>query len=93
VAPLEHFLEIIAEPKFIWSLALAVIGLIGMEVAGRKSHWGWFIGMCAQILWIIFATVTEQYGFYLSALGYGWMYWKNWRKWLRDKRVAATTAA
>ncbi|UOK18332.1 PnuC-like nicotinamide riboside transporter [Arthrobacter phage BruhMoment] len=78
----------VSNPNFIWSVALAVVGLVGMHIAGNKSHWGWFIGLMAQLLWIIFATVTGQYGFYLSAVGYGLMYGKNWRKWLREKREA-----
>lgn len=77
--------------EFWGSIVLAVVGLIGMEVAGRRSHWGWFIGMCAQVLWIIFATVTGQYGFYLSAAGYGLMYGKNWWKWRVEKRKKDAT--
>lgn len=71
--------------QFIGSVVLAIVGLIGMEIAGRKSHWGWFIGLMAQVLWIIFATVTGQYGFYLSAVGYGLMYGKNWWKWRQER--------
>lgn len=75
-----------------WSISLALIGLLGMHIAGRKSHWGWFIGLCSQFLWIIYATVTEQYGFYLSALGYGGMYWMNWHKWRKEMREKEHTA-
>lgn len=78
--------------NLIWSIVLAVIGLIGIHVAGKKSHWGWFIGMGAQILWLIFAVVTAQYGFILSAVAYGWMYGKNWWKWRKEKRESVTVA-
>jgi nicotinamide riboside transporter PnuC len=90
MSPGRQFLAIVTAPGFIWSTGLAVIGLIGMEIAGRKSHWGWFIGLCAQVLWVIFATVTMQYGFYLSAAGYGWMYGKNWWKWRKEHRAVPT---
>jgi nicotinamide riboside transporter PnuC len=67
-----------------WSIGLAVIGLIGMHIAGRKSQWGWFIGLSAQVLWVIFALTTAQYGFLLSAAGYGWVYGNNWWKWRKE---------
>lgn len=69
-----------------WSILLAVIGIIGILVAGRKSRWGWAIGFAAQFLWIVFAIVTAQYGFILSAVGYGAVYALNWWKWRAEKR-------
>jgi len=71
---------------FWWSILLTVVGIVGMKLAGRKNHWGWFIGMAAQVLWIIYATVTAQYGFYLSALLYGQTYAENWLRWRAEKR-------
>lgn len=71
---------------FIWSVILSIVGLTGLYVAGRKSHWGWFIGLGAQFLWAIFAITTAQYGFLLSVVGYGWVYWTNWRKWRAEVR-------
>lgn len=63
-----------------------------MHIAGKKSQWGWFIGLAAQILWFIFAIVTTQYGFILSALAYGTVYGRNWWKWRVEKRELETTA-
>lgn len=79
--------------NLVWSISLALIGIIGMHVAGKKSQWGWFIGLAAQVLWVIFAIVTNQYGFILSAAAYGSVYWSNWQKWRKDKRESATAAA
>jgi hypothetical protein len=87
----DHIFHITTNPNFLWSVGLAVIGLVGMHIAGNKSHWGWFIGFMAQILWIIFALLTVQYGFILSAIGYGWMYGKNWRKWRKEMRKQTTS--
>ena len=68
----------------IWSITLSVIGILGIYLAGRKSKWGWAIGLAAQVLWFVFAIVTEQYGFILSAVAYGAVYAKNWISWRRD---------
>ncbi len=75
----------ITEP-FIWSVALAIVGLTGQHIAGKKSHWGWFIGMCAQSLWFVFAIRTEQYGFILLCCAYFGIYWKNWQAWRKEAR-------
>lgn len=69
-----------------WSISLSLIGIIGIFIAGKKSKWGWFIGLAAQILWVIFAITTDQYGFIFSALAYGSVYLHNWLKWRREHR-------
>lgn len=73
--------------NLIWSVALAVIGIFGIWLAGRKSKWGWAIGFFAQVLWFIFALVTKQYGFILSAVAYGWVYANNYLKWKKEQKV------
>lgn len=75
-----------------WSISLALIGIVGLYIAGRKSHWGWFIGLIAQALWIVFAITTGQYGFILSAIAYGWVYGTNWLKWVEEMREKEHTA-
>jgi uncharacterized Tic20 family protein len=68
-----------------WSISLSLIGIIGLFIAGKKSKWGWFIGMGAQFIWVIFAIVTNQYGFILSAIAYGTVNWINFDRWRKDK--------
>lgn len=75
----------------VWSFALAAVGILGIYLAGRKSVWGWAIGLGAQVLWIIFALVTAQYGFILTALAYGWVYGLNWWRWSRKPAPGAPT--
>ncbi len=65
----------------IWSFALMAIGVLGIYLAGKKNKYGWAVGAFAQILWIIYAIATSQYGFIISALVYGWMYIKNFISW------------
>jgi hypothetical protein len=72
-------------PGLIWSIALAAVGILGIYLAGRKNLWGWAIGTGAQVLWIVFALVTQQYGFILSALAYGAVYGRNWYRWAAER--------
>lgn len=74
----------------IWSLALAAVGVLGIYLSGKKNYWGWGIGLGAQVLWIVYAVVTDQWGFIISALAYGWVYGKNFLTWRRDDAAAQT---
>lgn len=70
-----------------WSIALAAIGIFGIYLAGSKSKWGWAVGFFAQVLWFIFAIVTQQYGFILSSVAYGWVYARNYLKWKKELKA------
>jgi len=69
----------------IWSLGLAAIGILGIYLAGKKNSIGWLIGLSAQVLWIIYAVTTQQWGFIASALAYGSIYAKNWLAWRKER--------
>lgn len=68
----------------IWSFALAGIGVFGLFLAGKGNHYGWMVGIGAQVLWAIYAVTTQQWGFLLSCFAYGWVYamplYRRWRK-------------
>lgn len=85
--------NLVVTEAFIWSVVLTIIGITGHYMSGAKSHWGWFVGMCAQILWVVFAVQTKQYGFILAACLYFSIYWKNWRAWRKEpkRKMAVTT--
>jgi hypothetical protein len=66
-----------------WSVLLAAVGVFGLWLAGRKNMWG--VGASAQILWVVYALVSKQYGFLLSAFAYGWVYLMNLIKWRSEE--------
>jgi hypothetical protein len=70
--------------NLLWSISLAAIGILGIYLAGNKSPLGWAVSFSAQAMWIVFAIVTAQYGFILSALAYGWVYGRNYLRWRKD---------
>lgn len=67
-----------------WSVLLAAIGIVGLVLAGYKRPSGWLVGIAAQVLWIVYAAVSGQWGFYLSAVAYGVVYGLNYWRWLRE---------
>lgn len=71
-----------------WSWILTAVGVFGLYLAGRKSAYGWAVGMGAQVLWFAYAVSTEQWGFIVSCLAYGSVYLKNFRAWRAAEREA-----
>lgn len=67
-----------------WSWLLTLVGVFGLYVSGSKRAWGWAVGIAAQVLWIAYALATEQHGFLVSALAYGWVYTRNFLAWRRE---------
>jgi hypothetical protein len=67
----------------LWSWALAVVGVIGIYFVGKKTLWGWFVLLFNETLWVVYAVVTQQYGFIVSAIAYAAVYisaYVNWKK-------------
>jgi hypothetical protein len=69
-----------------WSYALTLVGVTGVFLAGRKDWRGWAVGILSEIVWIIYAIVTMQYGFIFGALAYGAVFTKNLIEWIGHAR-------
>jgi hypothetical protein len=69
----------------LWSWALAAIGVVGIYFVGKKTLWGWFVLLFNETLWIIYAIVTQQYGFIVSAIAYAAVYISSYTNWKKDK--------
>mgnify|MGYP006283092287 CR=1 FL=1 len=65
-----------------WSYALTLVGVCGVFLAGRKDWRGWAVGILSEILWIVYAVSTKQYGFIIGALAYGAVFTKNLVEWI-----------
>lgn len=72
-----------------WSYILTAVGVFGLWLAGRKSKFGWAVGLGAQVLWLSYAVTTEQWGFIVSAVAYGWVYSKNFLAWRQAEQEVA----
>lgn len=76
----------------LWSWLLAAVGITGIYLAGSRRTIGWTIGVAAQVLWVAYAIVTQQWGFIASALVYAAVYARNWIKWTREQHSAPPTS-
>ncbi|QXO12998.1 membrane protein [Arthrobacter phage Kardesai] len=68
----------------VWSWIVTIVGVIGWYFVGKKYWWSWFIGLFCQILWFVYATVSQQPAFYISVLLYGTIYGKNAYQWTKE---------
>jgi hypothetical protein len=67
-----------------WSWILVAIGVTGIFFVGRKTIWGWLILCVNECLWIVYAVMTDQYGFIVGAIIYGIVYVKSFLHWRQD---------
>lgn len=67
-----------------WSWILAVIGVTGIFLVGRKTIWGWLVLCVNECIWIAYGLATKQYGFIVMALAYAVVYVKSYMHWRKD---------
>lgn len=67
-----------------WSWLLACVGVVGTFFVGRKTIWGWGVLFINECLWLIYATQTKQYGFYLGSIAYMSVYIKSYIHWSKE---------
>lgn len=74
-----------------WSYLLTAIGVTGLYLAGKGYWWAWLVGLAAQGFWITYAIATEQWGFIVSAVAYGYVYARNARRWWTSRALGGGT--
>jgi hypothetical protein len=68
----------------LWSWTLAALGVTGIYFVGKKTIWGWLLLCVNEGLWIIYAVLTEQYGFIFAAIAYATVYIRSYLHWRQD---------
>ncbi len=73
------------------SIVLAAAGITGLWLSGSRRKVGWLIGFLVQPVWLVYAVVTEAWGFVATAVAYGWVYARNYLAWRREEHGMAIT--
>jgi hypothetical protein len=60
---------------------LVVLGALGMWLAGRRLAVGWAVAVVNELLWIVYAVQTGQWGFIVGAVLYIVVFTRNWLRW------------
>lgn len=71
------------------SWAVSAIGILGFYLAGKKIWWAWYVNIANQVLWFVFAVVTQQWGFLLATFFYMAIFTRNAYLWTRDRNKKA----
>lgn len=64
-----------------WSWVLAALGATGMWLSGRRLRVGWLVAIFTEVVWIVYAIQTKQWGFIAGALLYITVFTRNWFLW------------
>lgn len=72
---------------FSWGTLLSVVGVSGFHLAGKKIWWAWYINIACQVLWFIYAIVSEQYGFFVGSIVYSVVFIRNAIEWTKEHRA------
>jgi len=67
-----------------WSWLLALIGVTGIFLVGKKKNWAWLVLCCNELIWIVYALATKQYGFIVMATAYTIVYLKSYKEWKKE---------
>lgn len=70
-----------------WDWILSIAGALGMWLVGKKRWWSWYVGIGTQGLWIMYALISQQYGFLASVALFGSVYVQNAYKWTKEHRA------
>jgi hypothetical protein len=66
-----------------WSWLLTLVTVIGLWLVGSRIRWGWLVQLGANVLWVIYAITTKQYGFIIGAIVTGVALVRNYALWNR----------
>lgn len=68
----------------ILSWVVGAVGLIGFFFAGKRKWWSWYINLFCQALWIVYALVTGQPAFLVTAVVYSGIFAVNAYRWTKE---------
>jgi hypothetical protein len=77
----------------ILSWVVVIIGLVGFRLVGKKVWWAWYVNLGCQILWWIYAVVTGQPAFLVSAAVYSGTFAVNAYEWTKEHRAVKKVLA
>lgn len=66
------------------SWVVTAIGISGFFLAGRKVWWCWYLNIACQVLWALYAFVSDTPAFYVASAFYVVVFSINAIKWTRE---------
>ena len=69
----------------ILSWVVSAVGILGFYLAGKKIWWAWYVNIANQLFWILFAFITQNWGFLLATAFYLWVFGRNAYLWTKNR--------
>ena len=69
----------------ILSWVVSAVGIFGFYLAGKKIWWAWYVNIANQLFWILFAFITQNWGFLLATAFYLWVFGRNAYLWTKNR--------
>jgi hypothetical protein len=77
--------------SWIWGLLLDGISLTSIFFLTRKMRIGWLISLFnLTVVWVAYAIVLKQWGFFPGISIHAFMAWRGWVKWGRTEEIKTT---
>lgn len=70
-----------------WSWLLGLSSVAVYWMLGSKHRAGWLAGIASEAGWAAYSVLYRQWGFLACAFLFAAVYWRNWVKWGRDRRL------
>lgn len=68
-----------------WSIFLTIVAISCTAAIIYKKWWGFGLGLFQQVLWVVYAIITKQYGFLASAIVFTILNFVGLRKWKAER--------
>lgn len=68
----------------LWSYGLSAVGLTVQYLAMKAPMSAWIVGFISQFPWLVYAVVSNQWGFFISSTLYAAVYAYNF--WVMRKK-------
>jgi signal transduction histidine kinase len=68
----------------VFSWIVTILGLAGFWLAGKKLWWSWYVNIANQVMWVIFALVTDYYAFLVGTAFYLAVFSRNAYLWTSE---------
>jgi hypothetical protein len=67
-----------------WSWGLTIIGLSSCFLIGSRRKEGWLLATFVNIPWVVYAIISRQWGFIVSATVYIFLDLRNFVNWSKS---------
>lgn len=70
-----------------WSWSLGAVSIVGFLLIGRRVWWAWYVNVFAQVIWIMYWFMADNYGPIVTNVVYILVFVQNSIMWSREYHI------